>query len=501
MSHEVRTPLNGIVGFASLLLDTELTPEQQEFVETIRTSSETLIQLTGDILDYARIESGRLKLEAQPCDPRECVENALDLVATSAAKKNIELLHWIDESVPLAILADVGRLRQVLVNLLSNAVKFTLAGEVEVRVSSKSDGPNSSEATPGFTVLEFSVRDTGIGIAPQHHDKIFKPFTQVDESTTRRFGGTGLGLAICKNIVELMAGTVAFESEPGKGSTFRFSILVPLHLPDGLFVPPSNLAGQKLAIVASHLGLRDELARLGRRLGAEPVNSELSDLQSGSNWDVAVVDVSETLAADFAARLTPQSGLPPEKIIALVSITLPPEIRMALRTHFRMLLNKPPHHGTLRGLLCTRTSASSYAPPMAETMGVHFNLNVQIVEDNAVNQQLVRRVVTNLGCHWTTAANGRIALDQLSLATPDVVLMDLHMPEMDGLTAIKKIRAGEAGEAARGVWIAALTADARPEQRERTLNAGANDYLAKPVRLPDVMAALERYVSSTKKMG
>ena len=134
-------------------------------------------------------------------------------------------------------------------------------------------------------------------------------------------------------------------------------------------------------------------------------------------------------------------------------------------------------------------------------MGVHFNLNVQIVEDNAVNQQLVQRVVTNLGCHWTTAANGRIALDQLSLATPDVVLMDLHMPEMDGLTAIKKIRAGEAGEAARGVWIAALTADARPEQRERTLNAGANDYLAKPVRLPDVMAALERYVSSTKKMG
>lgn len=495
MSHEVRTPLNGIVGFSSLLLDTELTPEQQEFVTTIRTSSETLIQLTGDILDYARIESGRLKLEPQPCDPRECVENALDLMAGAAAEKDIELLHSVGDSVSPAVFVDVGRLRQVLVNLVSNAVKFTSKGEVEVQVRTR-----STEKVPGSTtpvcVLEFSVRDTGIGIAAQHHAKIFRPFTQVDESTTRRFGGTGLGLAICKNIVELMDGTISFTSELGVGSTFLFTIRVPVLAAEEPTAPARKLEHQRLAVVVAHPGLRSEMVRLGQGLKAEVFESDIKDLATRSDWNVAIVDISETIAVELATEPIHRPGLPADKLVGLVSIAWPPELRAALRAHFRVLLNKPPHHHSLRNLLSARASAVPFHGPVAEPEPVKFDLDVIIVEDNAVNQQLIQRVVTNLGCRWKAAPNGRVALEQLALGTPQIVLMDLHMPEMDGVTATKKIRAGEAGEPARAVWIIALTADAREEQRSRTLAAGANDYLTKPVRLSELTAAFQRFARS-----
>jgi CheY-like chemotaxis protein len=209
--------------------------------------------------------------------------------------------------------------------------------------------------------------------------------------------------------------------------------------------------------------------------------------------------VTEPIAVEQAARATPHPGLPPEKIVGLVSIALPPEIRIALRTHFRVLLNKPPHQDTLCGLLTSRASAGPFEAPDSTPPLERFDLAVLIVEDNAVNQQLIQRVVSHLGCHWSAAVNGRIALEYLSGSSPDVVLMDLHMPEMDGLSAIKMIRSGAAGEAARDVWIIALTADARAEQRQRTLAAGANDYLTKPVRIPELTEALRRFVKSREQ--
>ncbi|ACB74197.1 PAS domain-containing hybrid sensor histidine kinase/response regulator [Opitutus terrae] len=506
MSHEVRTPLNGIVGFASLLLETELTPEQLEYVETIRTSSETLIQLTGDILDYARIESGRLKLEPQPCDPRECVENALDLAATLALPKGVELLHWIDDTVPAAIVADVGRLRQVIVNLVNNAVKFTPTGEVavDVRVVASSPAPETAdaEALPSARetadageascTLEFSVRDTGIGIAPAHHPKIFRPFSQVDDSTTRRYGGTGLGLAICKNLVGLMNGHITFTSELGRGSRFTFTIRVPVHTPAADRVPPTPLQGRRVMLVASG-GMCEELTRLVRRFGGEVMESETAASPQRSDWDLGIQDLSASAATELATSREPCVSWLPEKMVALIPVPLPGEIRAALRPYFRQLLNKPLHHDLFGGVL----GASAADPPAAAMPPPpQFGLRVLIVEDNAVNQRLIQTVVSHLGCTSHLAVNGRVALEEIARSRPEVVLMDLHMPELDGLATTAQIRAGAAGEAVRGVWIVALTADARNEQRERTLAAGANDYLTKPVRPAELQAALERYLAS-----
>ncbi|MBI5771013.1 MAG: response regulator [Verrucomicrobia bacterium] len=485
MSHEIRTPLNGIVGFTNLLLDTPLSTEQRDFVETIHASTGALIQLTGDILDYARIESGKLKLEALPCDPREAVEDVLDLFAASAGEKKLELLHDIAEDVPATIIVDGGRLRQILSNLVNNAVKFTAAGEVEVavRVVPSREGASATEAT-----LAFTVRDTGIGIPADQHAQLFRPFNQLDSTSTRKYGGAGLGLAICRNLVTLLHGDIGFASEPGRGSVFTFTIRVPVAAPA---IPPPELSGLRVAIASRPGALRRELTRVIGRWQAQIIEADEPAALTEGAWEVALVDLDATAARELAGQPAGTTGLPPRKATAVVPLTLSTEVRTGLRVHFHLLLNKPVHHSALLSWLTgVRPAAPLAAPPP-----VHFGFNVLVAEDNTVNQRLMQRILTNLGCRWTIAENGQRTLDELRQpeAAFDVVLLDLHMPELDGSTALQRIRAGECGLRAQGLWIIALTADVRQEQRARVLAAGANDFLTKPLHLPELEAAFRRY--------
>lgn len=483
MSHEVRTPLNGIVGFTSLLLDTPLTPEQREYVQTIRMSTEALIQLTGDILDFARIESGKLKLDPVSCDLRECIEDALDLLAPKADAKRLELLHHVDESVPAAVMADGGRLRQVLANLIGNAVKFTDHGEVAVSVRRMSgEGADNGQAT-----LEFAVRDTGIGIAPEHHEKLFRAFTQVDESTTRRYGGTGLGLAICRNLVDLMGGRIGLESELGRGATFRFTIRAPVVTEVN---PSRNLAGLRLGMVMGTPVLREEMARLIRGWKAEVIEAARPDDLVAQGVDIVLVEVREEQGRVLASQSFPLFGLPSEKLLGLVPVTLSNDLRNGLRAHFRLLVNKPVHHDGFFALL-----AGSMGGLPAPRSSSHFGFHVLLIDADPVNQLLVQRLLHTLGCRTTAVDDGPKALEFLrqEKQAVDLAVIALDPAGREALELIHELRAGKAGSAVQALWVVALTADARDEQRARGLSAGLNDYLTKPLRPGDLEAALRAF--------
>ncbi len=337
MSHEMRTPLNGIAGFTSLLRGTTLTTEQDEYVESIRASCEALILLTDDILELARMEGGKMVLEPAFCDPRQCLDDVLDLLAVRAAEKDLELLHWVDEGVPPNIVVDEIRLRQVLIHLIGNAVKFTRKGEVEVTMQ--------AEEAAGQWRITVAVRDTGIGIASGDLEKLFKPFSQVDESSTRRYGGTGLGLAISKNLVQLMGGEILTESTPGAGSTFSFQLPVAVES----FSPrsPPDLGRRRVALAARPGPFRREFARLAQRWNLDLLEVDTPEEMAAASWDVGFVEVDTELARTLAA-CAPRS---PEKTYAVVAPNLPRELRAALRGHFHLLLNKPLHHDALTYLI------------------------------------------------------------------------------------------------------------------------------------------------------
>lgn len=345
----------------------------------------------------------------------------------------------------------------------------------------------SSSPSSDLCSLIFSVRDTGIGIAAEHQSRLFKPFSQVDESSTRRYGGTGLGLAISRNLVHLLDGDIRMVSEPGKGSTFSFSIRAPVA---AALAPTRNLAGLRVGLALRAPALRREMSQLLRAWRAEPVDASGPGELGRSAWDVALVEVDAELARDLVADSKPFAGLPPAKTLGLVPINLSNELRAALRAHFRLLVNKPVHHGGLYGLL----SGARPAAPMP-TPPTHFGFRVLVVEDNPVNQRLMQRVLTNLGCTWKVLENGRQAIEELiaRAADYDVILLDLHMPEMDGIAALQEIRAGQAGLRAQTMWIIALTADAREEQKTRGIAAGLNDYLTKPIKVGELEAALRRF--------